>query len=80
MEVCVVSWTYVLGTPVYNKLEIFVLALCFPQIIRFIRRMRDMDLAPLGTEKMSQSLPTMAMYMRMVMVMLVRRRRRIDTE
>jgi hypothetical protein len=39
-----------------------------------------MDLAPLGTEKMSQSLPTMAMYMRMVMVMLVRRRRRINTE
>jgi hypothetical protein len=40
---------------VYNEIKVLILALCLPQTIRFIRRVRDMNLAPLRTEKVPQS-------------------------
>jgi hypothetical protein len=70
----------VLRTPVYNEIKVLILALCLPQTIRFIRRVRDMNLAPLWTEKVPQSLSTVAMYMRMMVVTLVPCRSCINPE
>lgn len=64
-----------------NKIEVVFLVRdgLLPNMIRLVRRMRNMNLPPLRTEKLPQPLPVMSMEMRMMvsMIMCYRASRRL---
>jgi hypothetical protein len=67
------NWTYMLWTPVNYKIKVILLIhrnRLFSDIVRIIRRMRDLNSPSFGTQELSQSLSIMAMQMRMMMSML----------
>jgi hypothetical protein len=62
-----------LWTPVNYKIEVILLIhrnRLFPDIIRIIGRMRNLNSPSFWAQELSQSLSTMAMQMRMMMSML----------